>query len=1028
MGPHATGFGKFPIQFIPNLGQTDEAVAFYLEGRDRTIYFTAGGLTFALAARGLEAGGPSSVGRWVVKLDFVDANKGVLPAGLERSGTVISYFKGKPEDWKAGLAACSKIIYRDLWPGIDVIYSGALDRMKHEFVIHPGADPSLIRLAYRGAESVALAADGGLLVSTPACGFEDEAPVAYQEVGGARRAVHAAFDLDAGSYGFTLGPHDSGQTLVIDPSSLVYCGFIGGEGSDQAAGIAVDGSGSATIVGYTDSNEISFPAMAGPDLAYGGGADDAFVAKVRPDGTGLVYCGYIGGADSDRGLAVAVDGAGNAYITGRTLSDGTTFPVTIGSGLATAGFPDAFVAKVDASGTALAYCRCLGGSSFDLGTGIAVDGGGSAYICGYTGSDETTFPVTLGPDLTYNGGPADAFVAKLDPSGASLAYCGYIGGLDEDAGNVIAVDGSGAALVSGITLSSERFGFPVTVGPGLIFDGSDFNAFAAKVDPAGAALDYCGYIHGAGSAVTGIAVDDLGTAYIAGYYDTVYWAKESFISRVSPSGSAFLRSNFIEGNQDDCLTGIAVDAAGSVYLAGSTNSSMFSLPETVGPGLWRSGDENDVFVAKLDSSLTYWAYFGFIAGHSEDRGAGIAIDGAGNAYVTGMTAYGEWSAFPAFEGPDMTYNGGDADVFVAKVPPVPAVSDPVMTSFQPTSAVANHQELPIEVEGSDFVKGAKVVLWGGAHPTTYVSDTKLTTRASATDMADGGTTWVLVRNPDGEISNFMVLTVNNPVPSLASLSPATAVAGGVAVTFQLSGSNFVYGSIVRWNGAARTSILRSPSILESTITASELRTGGEYQVFVENPAPEGGVSSPLVFRIATFVLNPATASATVSPGGTATYAIRLIPQYGSFDAPISLSCTGLPEACSASFSPAETIPGAAAVDVLLTLRTSAPSAPAAAGSVGPAGILPYALGLLLAAGALVFLPRPLFPSRGMKARRWLPAGAMAVLVLLAGSCGAGGDVNPPPPNGGTPAGTYHLDVKAISGTLEVTAPLTLIVR
>jgi hypothetical protein len=240
------------------------------------------------------------------------------------------------------------------------------------------------------------------------------------------------------------------------------------------------------------------------------------VAKVNAAGTALVYAGYIGGSGDDFGFGIAVDSSGNAYVTGNTESSETTFPVTVGPDLTFNGAVDAFVAKVNAAGTALVYCGYVGGSGQDFGYGIAVDSSGNAYLTGYTFSTEATFPVAVGPDLTYNGGHADAFVAKVNAAGTALVYCGYIGGSGDDLGFGIAVDSSDNAYVTGFTDSSEAT-FPATVGPDLTYNGGE-DAFVAKVNAAGTALVYAGYIGGNGEDHGyGIAVDTLGNAYVTGF-------------------------------------------------------------------------------------------------------------------------------------------------------------------------------------------------------------------------------------------------------------------------------------------------------------------------------------------------------------------------------------------------------------------------------------------------------------------------------------------------------------------------------
>jgi hypothetical protein len=310
-----------------------------------------------------------------------------------------------------------------------------------------------------------------------------------------------AVDADGNAYvtGDTLS-NDSTFPVIIGPdltlngvtdafvarvnaagTALDYCGYIGGAGNENGLAIAVTAGGSAFVGGDTPSSEASFPVTVGPDLSYNGGGSDGFVAKVNAAGTGLDYCGYIGGTDSDVATGIAVGGAGNAYVIGYTISTEASFPVAVGPDLVHNGFVDAFVAKVNASGSALSYCGYIGGSQNDYGRAIALDSGGGAYVTGYTKSDEASFPVLLGPDLSYSGGTTfgDAFIAKVASGGASLDYCGYIGGSGDDAGFGIAVDPTFTATVTGYTNSTQA-SFPVTVGPDLTHNGGN-DAFLAKV-------------------------------------------------------------------------------------------------------------------------------------------------------------------------------------------------------------------------------------------------------------------------------------------------------------------------------------------------------------------------------------------------------------------------------------------------------------------------------------------------------------------------------------------------------------------
>jgi hypothetical protein len=350
--------------------------------------------------------------------------------------------------------------------------------------------------------------------------------------------------------------------------------------------------------------------MGGPDPTFNGGFD-AFVAKVNATGTALVYAGYIGGSGDDLGRGIAVDGSGNAYVTGVTSSSERSFPVLVGPDRTFNGIEDAFVTKVNTAGTALVYSGYIGGSAGDSGSGIALDVSENAYVAGVTRSSETSFPVLMGPDLTFNGA-YDGFAAKVNAAGTALVYGGYIGGLGGDEGYSIAVDGSGHAYITGATASSEA-SFPVAVGPDLTHNGGLIDAFVAKVNAAGTALIYAGYIGGSG---------------------------------------------------DDRGAGVAADASGNAYVTGVTASTEASFPVAVGPVLNHSGGTIDAFVAKVNAAGTALAYSGYIGGSGADVGGGIAVDGLGNAYVTGYTLSSE-ANFPVLGG-HLTFYGA-VDAFVAKI-------------------------------------------------------------------------------------------------------------------------------------------------------------------------------------------------------------------------------------------------------------------------------------------------------------------------------------------------------------------------
>lgn len=705
---------QLPPYFIENRGQVDAAARYYVQGRDRSLYFTPEGVVIRLA------GNPAHI----VTLQFSGAVPNVRLEGLDRAEMTVSYFTGPPARWRTGLPAYASVLYRNLWPGIDLIWQGKSGRLKQLFRVQPGADPRQIGLTYRGARTLTVEPDGSLAVMTPAGSFSDGRPCAWQERDGAVSWISAAYRVTAGdgawAYGFDVGAYDPTLPLLLDPELFLYAGYIGGDMDDEAAAVAVDALGATYISGTTSSYEGSFPdgdgfgALAGPDHTFNGN-QDAFIAKVRPDGRGLVYVGYIGGSDYEFGLGVAVDAAGNAYITGETASDAASFPGGSGFGALpgpdrtyNGGYSDAFIVKVKADGTGLAYAGYLGGASDDAGLAVAVDSQGNAYVAGMTGSDQATFPdgdgfgTLPGPDRTHNGG-WDAFVVKVSADGSSLTYGGYIGGLKDDKGLGIAVDAAGRASIMGITESTQAT-FPNGGGMGALtsFDATSngkTDAFVARVKADGTGLEYAGFIGGNDTEeYGGIALDPQGNAYITGatwsaqatFPDgdgfgtlpgpdrTFNGNSDAFVAKVKADGRALIYAGYIGGYWYDYGYGIAVDPEGNAFVTGTTGSPQDTFPGGDGFGALSGPDHTfnggkDAFVVQVQPGGASLGWATYIGGDEDESGAAIAVDAAGNVRAAGATESAETS-FPdgdgigALAGPDRTFNG-NRDAFIVAIGP-----------------------------------------------------------------------------------------------------------------------------------------------------------------------------------------------------------------------------------------------------------------------------------------------------------------------------------------------------------------------
>jgi PKD repeat protein len=885
--PGAAGLlGGLPLYFVQNQGQRDHRARYYLDGAKTEVFFTARGLNLVLNDEG------GSGRRWNLALDFVGAGR-TEPEGVGRTAAVVSYFRGRAHNWHKALPTYAGVVYRDLWPGIDLEWSGEGSHLKYQFVVRPGAKTANIRLRWRGATGLALAGTR-LKIFTPVRSLIDDVPASYQWVRGRRVSVATSYVVDGNQYGFGLGRYDRSRPLVVDPDMLIYAGYIGGAGEDSGQGIAVDKAGAAYITGSTTSTEADFPASVGPDLTYNGGLDDGqptdvFVAKVAPDGRSLLYAGYIGGAGNDAALGIAVDGAGAAYVTGDTSSGEDSFPVTVGPDLTFNGgdtrYPsvptDAFVAKVAPDGASLIYAGYVGGAGNDAAEDIDVDGSGNAYVTGLTGSTETTFPVAGGPDRTYNGGERDAFVAKVAPDGASLSYAGYIGGSDFDFGGGIAVDATGNAYIAGGT-SSTAASFPVAVGPDLTFNGAS-DAFVAKVDPSGSSLSYAGYIGGSGSEAPwaiDIAVDAAGAAYVTGDTSSTeatfpvavgpdlthnggLYGRDGFVAKVKPSGAGLWYAGYIGGSDFDIGVAIAVDAAGAAYVTGETSSTEVTFPVAVGPDLTYNGVV-DAFVAKVEPSGASLSSAGYVGGDGEDRGRAIAVDGAGAAYITGSTSSLE-ATFPAAVGPDLTHNG-IVDAFVAKISPAtppPDTTPPQTTitsgpSGTTTSTSATFQFTATEpstfecsLDAGAFEPCASPTSYAGLGEGAHTFRVRATDAAGNTDPTAAERTWTIQANtpptarftfscsaltcsfdgsasadPDGTIQAYSWVFGDGTSGSGRTADHTYAQAAGYTVTLTVTDD-------------AGTAVAESKAVILIRLTATGYKVNGVQRVDLSWSGPSG---------------------------------------------------------------------------------------------------------------------------------------------------------------------------------------------
>jgi len=703
--PTIQSLNKMPLAFTKNMGQWDDRVLFRANAGGATMWFTKEGVTYQFTRRigndntplnplsrgdslsfagiaqnehipllrGVRGVSDTSIEQLVLTAKFIGANPNPAVIAEGQMEYKCNYFLGNdPTQWHTDVPNYEAITLRDIYPGIDVKYSGdGGGQAAYEFIASPSADVSQIKVAYEGAEETSLDSDGRLTLKTK---WGDMIAAIESPTSGVLSGSASFSQLSDKTVGFEADrstPLTTGgasrQALGTLGVTLSYSTYLGGGDHDIGDAISVDGNGYAYVTGYTTSSD--FPTL-NPYQTHQGNYD-VFVTKLSSSGNSLIYSTCLGGAGNDYGFGIAVDGSGNAYVTGVTWS--SNFP-TVNPYQTFQGGWDVFVTKLSSSGNSLIYSTYLGGGSDEEGMSIAVDGSGNAYVTGYTGS--SNFP-TLNPYQTWPGDwyHNDVFVAKLSSSGNSLIYSTYLGGGLEDEGHAIAVDGSGNAYVTGFTSSSN---FP-TLNPYQTYQGGYYyDVFVTKLNSSGNSLIYSTYLGGGNDDEGyGIAVDGGGNAYAMGYtyssdfptlspyqtYQGPSGYSDAFVTKLSSSGNSLMYSTYLSGGGGDYGRGIAVDGSGNAYVTGYTQSSNFP---TLNPYQATLQGTQDAFVTKLSSSGNSLTYSTYLGGGDWDWGISIAIDGSGNAYVTGQTGS---SDFPTLNPYQMCQGCGydSPDAFVTKL-------------------------------------------------------------------------------------------------------------------------------------------------------------------------------------------------------------------------------------------------------------------------------------------------------------------------------------------------------------------------
>ena len=672
--PDTASYEQLPLHFEANRGQAHEEVEFLARGAGYGVYLTANEAVLALSTQ-MRASASLRPATAAVRVVIVGGDRDAAAVAQDELPGKANYFIGAdPGEWHVGVPTYARIRYRDVYPGIDLVYYGRQGQLEYDFVLAPGADPTRIALRFDGAARIEIDAQGDLLLHTSVGALRQKKPVIYQIVDGARREIAGAYVIASRRrVQFSVAAYDSSRPLIIDPVVLSYATFIGGSGTDYGVGLAVDADGSVYTAGLAAS--VDFPTASGAFQPAYGGSGDAFVVKLDPTGSALVYATFLGGSAHEHAEQIAIDGSGSAYVLGHTLS--TDFPTTPDAVQTyPGGLDDVFVAKLDPDGGALAYSTYLGGSAIDFGLAISIDPHGHAHATGYTESQN--FPVTAEATEPIASGANDAFVTKLNPAGTGAVYSTYLGGGRQDYGRGVAIDPSGHAYVAG---STDSFDFPTT--PGVYrttFAGGWDDPFVTKLTPAGNVV-YSTYLGGSrDDRASGIAVDAGGHAHVVGTtlsldfettlgaFQNVYGGGEydAYVLKLDTAGDRLIYSTYLGGLDLDYGQGIDIDDDGFAYLTGNTYSQNF--PVTQNAFQLSYGGGGDAFVAQLDPSGGALLFSSYLGSSGEDWGVNIAIDASPgpNAYVAGYTNSTDLATANAFQ---PAYGGGSRDAFVAKIGP-----------------------------------------------------------------------------------------------------------------------------------------------------------------------------------------------------------------------------------------------------------------------------------------------------------------------------------------------------------------------
>ena len=859
-------YAKLPLSFEPNLGQANGDAKFLARGEGYSLFLTSNEAVLAMAGHSTKSTQPaakSAHSTGVLRMELLGSNPAPNFSAQDELPGKSNYFIGDQKNWRSNVPNYGKVAEKNIYPGIDLVYYGTQRQLEYDFNVAPGADPKAIQISFEGARKLRVDAAGNLILGLAGGEVKFEKPFAYQMKGDVKEPVTARFHLGDRKYRiyFAVDNYDATRPLVIDPI-LAYSTYLGGSNIDGANAIAVASDNTAFVTGGTFS--LDFPTAHPLQANDGGDKDfpqDAFVAKLSADGSTLLYSTYLGGSNEDVAYGIAVDTAGDAYVTGKTNSK--DFPVTIdavnvecgGDGQCGASFnsgglivTNGFLTKLNPAGSAIIYSTYIGFYENVICFAVAVDQNQNAYVTGsVTANIQPTvtitppatppppFPITTG--IGFGGGTTDAFLIKINSTGNSVLYSTYVGGSAEDDGYGVAVTKtSGLAYLTGLTLSAN---FPTTAGafqPGF---GGQGDAFFTQINTnvqAPGSLVYSTFFGGSGlDQGNGIAIDAIGNAYIVGGTASTGLGSglgpadcvpvqlscqgDAFVAEFNPAGSgagSLVFFTYLGGSLNDSASGVALDPNRNIYVTGSTVSPDFPTAAAAFQTSFGGGND-DAFVAKIDGTTHTLDYSSYLGGTDTDNGNGIAVDTSGSAYVAGQTCS---TNFPVSNAEQVT-PGGNCDAFISKVSILNGIQlNPSALVFPAQSLNTTSAPEAVTLTNGDNPLTISSITLGGTNPGDFAISGTSTCAAGSALNPGVQCTIIATFSPTASGVRKATITLTDSAPD----SPQVISLTGTTSTLTLSASSLDFGSVPLGSTSAPQGVIATnngtTALTFSSITAS----------------------------------------------------------------------------------------------------------------------------------------------------------------------------------------------------------------